>query len=85
MSVTEIRSAIAEINERVCTAAGQLHTVRGELDSAAGLLAQVSTGSNAAELSEALGALRELSDELGQAGQRAINTGESALSYAGRL
>lgn len=85
MSVDDIRSAIAEVEQRVSTAAHQLATVRGELDDAAGLLAQISTGSNAAELSEALGALRALSDELGQAGQRAINTGESALSYAGRL
>lgn len=85
MSVDEIRSAIAEVEQRVSTAAGQLSTVRGELDDAAGLLAQISQGSNAAELADALGALRALSDELEQAGQRAINTGETALAYAGRL
>ena len=85
VSIEDIRSAVAEVEQRVSTAAHQLHTVRGELDEAAGLLAQLSQGSNAAELSDALGVLRDLSSELEQAGQRAINTGESALAYAGRL
>lgn len=85
VSIEDIRSAVAEVEQRVSTAAHQLHTVRGELDEAAGLLAQLSQGSNAAELSDALGVLRDLSSELEQAGQRAIHTGESALAYAGRL
>lgn len=85
MGIDEVKQAIAGVNERVSTVSAQLFSARTELDEARAMLAQVTQGSSDAEISDALGTLSQIDEEIGRLSGQAMQAGESALGYAGRL
>lgn len=85
MGIEEIKQAIAGVQERVSTVSAQLSGVRTELGEATSLLAQATNGSSDADVSDALGTLRGLDEQLQAVAGQALQAGESALNYAGRL
>lgn len=85
MGIDEIKQAIAGVQERVSTVSAQLSGVRTELGEATSLLAQATNGSSDADVSDALGTLRGLDEQLQAVAGQALQAGESALNYAGRL
>ena len=85
MGIEEIKQAIAGANERVATATAQLSGAQTELDEASAMLAQATNGSSDSEVVAALSTLRGIDEQLQQLSGQALQAGESALNYAGRL
>lgn len=85
MGIEQVQAAIVGVNERVSTAAQQMSGVQSELGEASSMLAAATQGTRDTEVTDALGELRRLGDEIERLSQQALQAGEQAMSYAGRL
>lgn len=85
MNIEEIRAAIAEAEQRGQTAAQQLLQVREDLQSMTQLLMQTTQGSHDVEVTEAVGQLQAVGDDLDQIPGRIHAATSTATTYAGRL
>lgn len=85
MGIDEIRAAIAETQQRGEGAATQLTAIRNELEGATALLMQITQGSSDPSVTEAVGQLQTVTDELDQLTPRIHSATETAQAYAARL